>query len=366
MKQDMKQLIMNRRKKTAGGYDLGRISQYRNEIYGFCALWIVLYHAPLFGYTWESPFRLFGMGRIGVDMFLFLSGVSLYFSFVKDRRCLPFYRRRLIRIYIPVAALLPYYVYISLPFRKNILYWSVLILRLFNLDFWLTGYSQFWYVAMIIAAYLIYPLLYHIIFHDEDMRRQAVRTILICLVETAWILFLYKAHPGYYNETKIAWTRFPIFTLGCFAGRCVYDRAAVSDLTAAFLMAAGVVSGGILYLCYYAAGFSPIQIILTYVFGLFLVLALSALFYASERSGLSIWNQWFRALGNMSLEIYIVHIMLTVFYQNGALFSFVKGTFTRYLLIVLASLAAAFLWNRFNRKMTHILYSFFTSQNEVL
>ena len=58
----------------------------RDEIYGVCALWIVLFHVFR---RISMPYipvvtNVIGLGNMGVDIFLFLSGVCLYLS--SDRR----------------------------------------------------------------------------------------------------------------------------------------------------------------------------------------------------------------------------------------------------------------------------------------
>lgn len=76
--------------------NLGIISKFRNEIYGFSIIWIVLFHGAAinkvdysFGCSVLYPLQAFlSIGNVGVDIFLFLSGVSLLFICEKQRHLL--------------------------------------------------------------------------------------------------------------------------------------------------------------------------------------------------------------------------------------------------------------------------------------
>ena len=76
----------------------GLISKYRKELMGLATLWIVLLH----GTAWFSSFlmgEIKASGYCGVDGFLFLSAVGLYFSWQNHPEDIrSFYCRRFIRI----------------------------------------------------------------------------------------------------------------------------------------------------------------------------------------------------------------------------------------------------------------------------
>ena len=77
--------------------ELANISRYRSELMGAAMLFIILFHVPL-----DRSNEFFGLrrcGNVGVDMFLFLSGIGLWFSWVKNPSVWQFYKRRLLRIY---------------------------------------------------------------------------------------------------------------------------------------------------------------------------------------------------------------------------------------------------------------------------
>ena len=60
--------------------ELADISRYRGELMGAAMLFIILFHVQL--PRSDMFFGLRRMGNIGVDLFLFLSGIGLWFSWV--------------------------------------------------------------------------------------------------------------------------------------------------------------------------------------------------------------------------------------------------------------------------------------------
>ena len=64
---------------------------------GAAIVFIILFHVPLA--RGDAFFGLRRCGNIGVDMFLFLSGVGLWYSWVRTPSFRQFYKRRLLRIF---------------------------------------------------------------------------------------------------------------------------------------------------------------------------------------------------------------------------------------------------------------------------
>ena len=89
---------MNKRK-----WDLYDISSARNILFGFATLIIMLFHSSI-RIPRRFPFLRFmkKTGNLGVDIFLFLSAIGLYFSFSKNERVIDFYKRRMLRILPPL------------------------------------------------------------------------------------------------------------------------------------------------------------------------------------------------------------------------------------------------------------------------
>lgn len=124
--------------------DLVNVSRFRAEHMGMAMLFVILFHVGL--PRWSDFYGLRRMGNLGVDMFLFLSGVGLWFSWMKNPKneeygarmffkdWLQFYWRRLKRIY-PVWLVIACLYYIP---RFDGIHWIDLFGDiLINWDFWL-------------------------------------------------------------------------------------------------------------------------------------------------------------------------------------------------------------------------------------
>lgn len=78
-------------------FDFSDFSKYRTQLMGISILLIMMFHVGFFK-----------CGYIGVEFFLLISAIGLFFSLSKDQRLIPFYKKRLIRI-------LPAYFIVAIP-----------------------------------------------------------------------------------------------------------------------------------------------------------------------------------------------------------------------------------------------------------
>ena len=96
-------------------FNLKYISEYRTQMMGIAALMVVFCHAPAFGVSMPGVVaKIVASGGLGVDVFLFLSGVGCYYSLSKlaFRSVGSWYKRRLVRILIPYALMqIPFWIY---------------------------------------------------------------------------------------------------------------------------------------------------------------------------------------------------------------------------------------------------------------
>ena len=120
-------------------------------------LFVILFHVAL---DRGDPFYgLRRCGNVGVDIFLFLSGVGLWFSWTKTPSVSHFYRRRLLRI-LPTWLLCSTAFY--LPDYLGARRFSTSIVDLIgditiNWDFWLYDELTFWYVPATMMLYIFAP-----------------------------------------------------------------------------------------------------------------------------------------------------------------------------------------------------------------
>ena len=99
------------------------ILKYRNQIYGLCAIWIVLFHIQRrLGFP-EVPILtpLLKMGNAGVDVFMFLSGYCLCLSFKRNNDLGRYFKKRVMRVVVPYLVIaIPYFLYKSFFIKSSL------------------------------------------------------------------------------------------------------------------------------------------------------------------------------------------------------------------------------------------------------
>ena len=195
--------------------NLKEISNARNFIYGIAILWIVFFHCGL-RITSNFWYMIKLRGDCGVEIFFFLSGCSLYFSYIKKPNALTFYKRRLLRT-------MPYYLifygivfaYFNLIAKFN---FGQFLLNYSMLDFWLHGLGNVpWFLAALLVFYALYPLIY-LVFFGEHNHKWLYRAIFVTAVTVPCVVLSI-----YYLHLRIFLYRVPVFLLGCVAGKFVYE-----------------------------------------------------------------------------------------------------------------------------------------------
>ena len=154
------------------------LSRYRGELMGAAIIFIVLFHVEL--PRSDAFFGLRRCGNIGVDMFLFLSGLGLWYSWVKNPSFKQFYKRRLLRIF-PAWLIMSSLYYIP---RFNGQTGSVIDLIgdiTINWDFWLHDELTFWYIPAIMMLYLWAPLYMLLIQRSPSFRWLPVLMMVWCI-----------------------------------------------------------------------------------------------------------------------------------------------------------------------------------------
>lgn len=125
---------------------------------GFAALWVLLYHS--IPYNLIFPFNI---GYHGIDLFLLVSGLGLYYSQKKNKtNYWSFIKKRLLKIvplYLIVVVIQD--VLSGQPCKTTILDCCMVYYFVpFNLY---SACADYWYIPAAIIYYMCFPLLYKII-----------------------------------------------------------------------------------------------------------------------------------------------------------------------------------------------------------
>ncbi len=326
--------------------NLNIISKYRNEIYGFSIIWIVLFHGAAinhvdysFGYSLLQPMQRFlSLGNVGVDIFLFLSGVCLYFSFAKSQNLYLFAKKRLLRIIPPVLIVYS-------------LYWIVrygvfasdpvgVVSRLMLMRFWLTGDQTIYFASLMLVLYFFYPYIYAFLFSGK---RSGLRFVVLMIAAYIAVVTISLVDPKWYSLTEIALTRIPVFILGSYFGKWVYEGKVVGRVfvpvaligSVAFfaILDADILSGPMKRFFYLVGGVS-----LSYTFALLMYVLDNRMRCSADCPPLL--HRFLSFFGAFSFELYLAHIMINQILRMLPLYQ--KGDLLQYLAIAVISCFVAF------------------------
>lgn len=323
---------------------------YRAQIYGVFILWIVLFHAYAidgvdytFGFSslgWLSD--ILNRGRVGVDGFFFLSGISLYYSWSRDPDIKDYMTKRLVRLFVPVILVDGLYWLIRCVILGQLGGAAGFIRRITLTSFFFTGDEQVWYVSILLVLYILYPFIYAFLFSDENRKKTALKAVILLALSYILILTFKSAAPDLFDMVEIGITRIPVFLLGACLGRIMSKGFKVTVWWGLVPIAGTVLFFAVLNHVslpnpynrfFYLVG----GVCLTYVFA-FIFYGLDR--FSKKRNGRT--NpvlRFFAFLGNSSLEIYLAHIMFNQIYRLTPIY--VEGSLLRYMVMALAAVAFA-------------------------
>ena len=204
--------------KTFPDIQLSSISRYRGELMGMAMLFIILFHVWL--PRGDMFFGLRRCGNVGVDMFLFLSGIGLWYSWSKRPALVQYFIRRYVRVY-PAWLIIACLYYIP-RFPKGGNMGDLLGDILINWDFWLNCELHFWYIPTIMMLYTIAPFYMRLIERHTAYRWLPLIAIIWCVM-VQWVTPIHEA----VGHLEIFWSRIPIFLIGINMGKPIMERRTI-------------------------------------------------------------------------------------------------------------------------------------------
>lgn len=197
---------------------LSNISKYRTHIMGAAMMWIMWFHSA-FGGGGEVLHFIHNIGFFGVDIFLLVSGLGLYFSMRKSKSVGEFYKKRAVRI-------LPAYLIVTVcwyAFYKPEISFGDKLLSILGINYFRgTIYSRpeyfDWFLPTLFVLYLLTPL------YDKLFQRASVKwkfTLLSMMISPILcILFYHLGMQVLYGST----VRIAVFLLGYWIGWFLYEK----------------------------------------------------------------------------------------------------------------------------------------------
>lgn len=277
-----------------------------------------------------------GRGNVGVDIFLLVSGMGLWFSMSKNTDMKCFYRKRIHKVLLPTLAItLPYWIWFDLFYKK------IGILRLIldwtGLSFWTHGVTTIWYVSLILLCYLCYPLVFQMQKKNRNLVIGLATTLIVLLCLFAAVM------PQAYERYEIALTRLPVFLIGSYLGEYLLNKQTPESskhvlnlyimVTVIMFAASAVVNdrNHMLGVMLYRYGSGGVGILICFV-----------VCWVLEKWTLKFISKFLKYLGTVSLQLYLIHVMIRNAVHESPLGAWI-GTPQRLVVIVVFILVSLLL-----------------------
>ena len=202
-------------------YNLGQISECRDVLFGISAIILVIFHSrlmkvgrPQFAFVYDIIKVIHDYGNLGVDIFLILSGIGLYYSFSKNGNIREFYKRRAVRVLPPLFIVTSLYYSITMTSGNVFDYLE----HVTTLSFFTKGDWAFWYFSIIIILYALYPFIHKLI-----ERYRIFGLALLWVLSIGFYCYVFLRHRGWFENWEIGILRTPMFFFGCWLGKLVKE-----------------------------------------------------------------------------------------------------------------------------------------------
>jgi peptidoglycan/LPS O-acetylase OafA/YrhL len=199
--------------------DLSDISRYRKPLMGMAILFVMLFHIPM--HHWCLMYPVSNIGNYGVDIFLFLSGIGLWYSWENNNSLKRFFHRRFWRVYpeyFIVACVLYIWDFSNACPRYNDNIAEVVGSILFNLCFWNGKSNSLWFIPAIMTLYIFAPGYMNLI-----KRNPAYRWLPVLFIVLAFLLQYNNTLHDSLKHLEIFTSRLPIFFIGLNCGQMVKE-----------------------------------------------------------------------------------------------------------------------------------------------
>lgn len=299
------------------GFSLSTFSTTRGQLFGLATLMVVIFHSyisfkallpstPVLAEILELIRSHFNKG---VDMFLFMSGMGLYYSLSGNPNLKDFYKKRATRI-LP-AVLIVSAIWFAYSGSNGL---GDYLNNTFLITFYTEGVRNFWYFALIIFLYAIYPLV-HKLFEKTGVFGMLTTVALVIATNVV----LMESAPTFYGHVEIALTRIPVFLVGAWIGKHVKNGVTISNVW--LIVAAAVTVGIYLFYHYKPLSESEFLYLYRYIGGIFAVAQLMLFAALFNRFSLGFVGTFLIWIGGYSMEIYLIYekaatILFNSFHTN--------------------------------------------------
>lgn len=214
---------------------------------GLATLWVTLSHCWDLNFGHSHILQSLGLvdaathirdsGNAGVDIFLFLSGYGLFYSFSRHSDIRSFYSRRFYRILPPVLLVSVIFYGLTGSGQPLEYFFQIFHLSMFHPVF---KRGLIWFAGLLIPFYLIYPLLHRVI-----VRFRTKGTLSLMALAVLLSFCLGAVNRPYFDKIEIALMRIPVF----IAGIAVGERSQRNEPVPAWVMIGFCIATPIYFFC---------------------------------------------------------------------------------------------------------------------
>jgi len=198
------------------------ISHYRSALMGFAIIGVLYGHFfSLSGITHNSTIlAIFDQLYMWVHTrgFFFLSGLGLYYSFVKNNGIKAFYLRRVQRLLMPFLLMtFPYFVFQDIFYNPDFFSFFG---HLTTVSYWIDGnYNGLWYVAASMFLYAIFPLIYKLLFWSNSFIHISISFAFMLTVVISINQLIGIFYNDYFIQHDLFFFQYFMFLIGIY---CAY------------------------------------------------------------------------------------------------------------------------------------------------
>ena len=320
--------------------NLNTFSVYRTELMGIATILIIVCHMPVFGVVMPHWLQtILGCCGFGVDIFLFLSGMGMYNSYVnsrmKNKMVLRWLAKRYLRIVVPLVLIVGV-ISICPPDNAHLALGS-LFLETFGFGSFF-GHSPLWFVTCILTLYLLTP-----VFHPLLVSKYKW----IWLTGISLLCYVYAYLPPSDGVFKFMLSRWPVYFLGYVLSDAINSK---KKLSVSLLAGLPLVLYAALYVLNhkYGSHFS--------LFGLQGIAMLTVFSLMLEKCSSERILAFLRFMGKLSLESYITneYVIRTLMAFSWTFFTvnINYGNWTCYIVGTVCCILLSFVVNKVTNRIT--------------
>lgn len=285
------------------------LSRYRGVLMGIATLCILIFHytddcrMAEYNFKGLNYFINYYISSSGVDVFLVVSGLGLYYSFSKNNKLSTFFKKRVTKIIIP-------YLVIAGP----ALIWSNFVFNHFTLGRFIQditfvtlftkGITWYWYILISLICYIIFPKLFSFFAEAKDKSTEQIRLLALITLSLVISVMISEYDNSLFGNINILLLRFPSFFFGVYLGKLSYEKRPLNayDFFLFVLIALAV----------FSLRFTHRVIFVRYALALINYLAYFAIIVAMDflknSKLIGLIKKCLEKVGEYSIELYLTHV----------------------------------------------------------